>query len=126
MEHGPPASRVAPSRGRRILYYTLGLTPPAETRAWVEADLDTIAWRIRRGMQMFTGTLVGLLIGGWGLALISDVVWARTGPWILIGGLIGGTLGAVLQATVMAPSIRRNCLAQYRKRWTRQLERSEN
>lgn len=108
-----------PRTKEKFLYYTLGLTPPVEARAWVERDLETTAWRWRRAAQLLVGSLLGLALGA---RLIGESVPGGivTHP-VFIGGAIGACIAALLQATVMAGHIRRRNLAYYRKRWERRV-----
>ena len=106
-----------PSGRQKFLYYAFGVAPPVTARAWVERDLCSSAWRIRRAMQCWTGTSIGLAL----VVLVLGGVDAR--PWgvsikgSLIGVTIGGFLGGILQATVMADYVRRRHLSVYARKW---------
>ena len=101
-----------PGRRQKVLYYTLGITPPAASREWVERDVHSIGWRLRRGAQLWIGTLMGAGLVIW-LADDSSAVPAA------IGAAIGGLIAAILQGTVMAGYLRRRQIDYHRKRWER-------
>ena len=100
-----------PSRREKVLYYTLGITPPASSREWVERDVHSVGWRVRRGAQLWVGMLIG----------VGLVVWLTDGRAMpaALGAAIGGLIAAIIQGTVMAGSLRRRQLAYHRKRWDR-------
>ena len=106
-----------PSGRQKLLYYAFGVAPPVTARAWVERDVGTSAWRIRRAMQLWAGTLIGVGV----VVLVLGGVDARPlGVPIkgsLIGVAIGGFLGGILQATVMADHVRRRHLSVYARKW---------
>jgi hypothetical protein len=105
---------------QRFKYYTLGLTPPAVSREWVERDIASSGYLLRRALTIWVSTVLGavlisLLLAGPASARGYDMRWS------IIGVCIGGFIGGVLQATVLADYIRRRTLTYYRKRWDRQL-----
>ena len=103
---------MEPTGWERFKYYTLGLTPAPVSRSWVERDIASRAYLVRRALQV----LFGLVMGFW----ISSRLTGGSG-WVVVGGLIGGLIGGVLQMTVLDSYVRRRALSYYRKRWDRQL-----
>lgn len=109
-----------PTGWEKFKYYTLGLMPPAVSREWVERDVQTNGWLLRRALTIWISTWLGavlfaLLIDGPASARGYDV-----GPSI-IGVCIGGFIGGILQVTVLASYIRRRTMSYYEKKWDRQL-----
>jgi hypothetical protein len=101
-----------PSGSQKFLYYTLGITPPAVTRDWVELDVASTGFIVRRALQVLVGLVIGFSISA---ALIGG------SGWTVLGGFIGGLIGAFLQATILADYVRRRTLSYYRKKWDRRL-----
>ena len=99
-----------PSSREKILYCTLGITPPALSREWVENDVASSGFIIRRALQLLVGLVLGFSISA---ALIGG------NRWTVVGGFIGGLIGAFLQVTVLAAYVRRRTLSYYRKKWDR-------
>lgn len=115
---------IEPTGWRKVVYYTLGHTPPAATREWVERDVHTTGWQVRRLFQFWVGILVGIAILGPVIKGLSWDPWKGQSEELLLGVLFAGIIGGVLQATVFAGHVRHWTLAYYRRRWERQL-RSE-
>ena len=103
---------VEPSPRQKFLYYTLGLTPPVSSREWVEQDVASMGFIIRRALQLLVGLVIGFSIS---TALIGG------SGWTILGGFIGGLIGALVQMTFLAGYVRRRTLSYYRKKWDRQL-----
>ena len=110
-----------PTPWQKVGYYALGLTPPAVSREWVERDIDTTGWQVRRLLQIWIGTVIGLAIIGPIVVGMSLEVWKGQLAALMAGALIGGIIVGVLQATVLADYIRRRTLSYYRKKWDTQL-----
>lgn len=86
---------VAPTGRHKVLYYVLGLTPPAEHAEWVRRDVASARWLVRRGAGFAVGFLLGGLIVGALLDSSLEILW---------GVVVGGVLGSVIQLTVMRAS----------------------
>lgn len=104
------ADMSEPRTSQKVLYYTLGVALPAEARDWVERDINTRAFVIRRAAVMIVAILVGFLIGVW---------LFEAHPSILIGAFIGASLVGFLQMTVLADYVRRRSLRYYERKWNR-------
>ena len=103
-----------PSGRQRFLYLVFGLAPPAATREWVEHDIASTGFLVRRALQV----LIGLVLG------FSISVVVLGGSWgIVLGGFLGGLIVALLQMTVLAGYVRRRTLGYYEAKWDRQRNR---
>jgi len=109
-----------PTGGQKILYYTLGVTPPAVSRSWVERDISTTGWKVRRLLQVWLGIVLGLAVV---YPVLRGFSWDTEWQVRMLGAAIGGAIAGLLQATVMADYVRRRALSCYRKKWDRQLAR---
>lgn len=108
-----------PTGWQRFRYYTLGLTPSVASREWVEHDVQSSEWLLRRALTIWISTWLGAVLFAW---LIDGPASARgynVGPSI-IGVCIGGFIGGILQITLFAGYIRRRTMAYYEKKWDRQ------
>lgn len=105
---------IEPSGRQRFLYLTLGLTPPAATREWVEHDIASTGFMVRRALQVLFGLVLGFSIS----TLLLGGSW-----WMVLGGFLGGLIVALLQATVLAGYVRRRTLRYYEAKWDRQRNR---
>ena len=107
---------IEPTGREKFLYYTLGLTPPAISREWVERDVQTTGWLLRRALTIWISTVIGALLIA---LLLAGPVAARGYDLVpgIIGACIGGFIGGILQATVLADYIRRRTLSYYRRKW---------
>ena len=112
---------MEPTGWQKFKYYTLGLTLPAETREWVERDVKTAGWQVRRLFQVWVGILIGLAILGPIIRGLSWEAWKGQSTEVMLGVLIAGIVAGVLQATVLADHARQWTLAYYRKKWDRSL-----
>ena len=112
-----------PTARQKVLYYSLGLTPPADSRDWVERDIHSAGWQIRRVLQVCVGVTTGAIV-----AVLLSGMLPPTGRGVavedtLIRAAIAGLILGILQATIMADYFRRRTLAYHDKKWTRQLTR---
>lgn len=112
---------MEPTGWQKFRYYTLGLTLPVSYRDWVEHDVETTDWQVRRFFQVLVGILIGLAIIGPVIRGLAWEAWKGQVTEVMLGVLIAGIIGAVLQATVLADHARRWTLSYYRKKWNRQL-----
>jgi membrane protein YdbS with pleckstrin-like domain len=103
---------VEPSSWQKFGYYTLGLAPPAVSREWVEKDVGSTGFVVRRALVLVASITIGFTISA---ALIGGSRWS------VLGGFIGALFVAFLQMTVLADSVRRRSLSYYRKKWDRHL-----
>ena len=55
---------MEPTAREKFLYYTLGITPPAISREWVERDINSAGWQVRRFLQVWIGMAFGLAVVG--------------------------------------------------------------
>lgn len=102
---------IEPKSRQKFLYLTLGLAPPASRREWVEHDIASMGFLLRRALQV----LIGLVLG----FSISAVLVGGSGSLVL-GGFLGGLFVSVLQMTVFAGYVRRRALRYYEAKWDRQ------
>lgn len=101
---------LAPSGRQRFLYLAFGVAPPAATHEWVERDIATGAFLVRRALQL----VVGLVLGFW-----ISVTLLGGSLWMVFGGFLGGLIVAFFQSTVLAGYVRRRALGYYEKKWDR-------
>ena len=99
-------------RGRdRFLYFTLGVAPPAATREWVEHDIASTGFLVRRAVVLLIAMVIGFSVSA---ALIGE------SSWTVLGAFVGGLIVAVFQMTVLADYVRERALRYYDKKWKRQ------
>ena len=102
---------IEPGGRERFLYFTLGLAPPAATREWVERDIASTGFLVRRSLVLLTAMVIGFSV--------SATVMGGS-AWTVLGGFIGGLIAAVFQMTVLADYVRKRTLRYYDKKWKRQ------
>lgn len=110
MIDGQGEAAPKPEGRARVLYYLIGIAPPAKCSEWVRRDVQTGGWLWRRVGQSTLSVALGFVV---------STILLDASPWMLVGMALGLGIAGLLELTVWASWIRERSMRYYEKRWNR-------